>query len=335
MGPGQFLALGWSDGALEVISTETGNAVQLFQQFKSNHEQTVDESNASTKDVVCIGWGLSLINVDGAREKAAGSHAVNEASKTTDDWEADTPFATLSKLLDGLPRRDQSSVPLELPQRLSQLDFLSILPKLPTLPLLPPAAYKTGDHSAAELFASQVSLDAAIHNSNERHLTEIDVLLLCHGDGRVRIVLYDTLSIGTISTPKSWDLETIKYLQHTCHPFSPTQMLLVETSGSQVSLIPLYLKFLQSAGVHLQLIESKTAQLETLVQYIGECLLAMYHHWNHAQELPGKFMSLINETLEEGDNPTLVQCFFHLAVTGNCPPIIKEWLVDQLAERVS
>ena len=46
-------------------------------------------------------------------------------------------------------------------------------------------------------------------------------------------------------------------------------------------------------------------------------------------------MSFVNETLEEKKEATLVQNLYHLAVTGNCPPTIKEWLVDELTERVS
>jgi anaphase-promoting complex subunit 4 len=83
------------------------------------------------------------------------------------------------------------------------------------------------------------------------------------------------------------------------------------------------------------MIESKTAQLETLVQYVGECLLAVHHHWKHAKELPSRFMESVNEMLAEKQEATLVPSLFHLAVTGDCPATLKEWLVDILAERVS
>jgi anaphase-promoting complex subunit 4 len=104
-------------------------------------------------------------------------------------------------------------------------------------------------------------------------------------------------------------------------------------ASPKTALIPLALRFLQDAGSHLHMIESKTAQLETLVQYVKECLLALNHHWAHAKELPSRFMENINETLAEKQEATLVQSLYHLAVTGDSPPTLKEWLVDILAER--
>jgi hypothetical protein len=71
------------------------------------------------------------------------------------------------------------------------------------------------------------------------------------------------------------------------------------------------------------------------VQYVGECLTALSYHWKHAKELPAKFMDNVNEELAEKNEPNLARSLYHLAATGDCPPTLKEWLVDILAERVS
>ncbi|KIW04896.1 hypothetical protein, variant [Verruconis gallopava] len=208
--------------------------------------------------------------------------------------------------------------------------------KLPPLPLLPPSAYKHDDHPSAELFASQITLDAALY-SNSIQNNSLEALLLAQDSGNVRLILYDALSIGEVSLPTEWRLSTVKMHRVASHPFSSTYMFLVglpsDNAKPRSALLPLSLRFLHSSGNQLHIIESKTAQLELLVQYVGECLLALCHHWKHAQELPGKFMAGINDDLAEKNEPNLVQSLFHLAATGDCPPTLKEWLVDILAER--
>jgi anaphase-promoting complex subunit 4 len=228
-----------------------------------------------------------------------------------------------------------------LPEQLARIDVTDLLPKLPILPLLPPAAYKTGEHPAAELFASQSSLDSALHTSSDQDHNGLDTLLLCHDDGAVHLILYDSLSLGNVQAPREWKSPHVNYLQHASHPFGCSHMLLAEVPAGnglppKIALAPLSLRFLHSgAGSQLHMIESKTAQLETLVQYVAECLLALHHHWKHANDLPSRFMGGVNESLSENQEPNLVQSLFHLSVTGDCPPTLKEWLVDILAERVS
>ena len=64
-------------------------------------------------------------------------------------------------------------------------------------------------------------------------------------------------------------------------------------------------------------------------------MISLGHYWTHSQDLPSKFMRNVNESLEEKEEGTLVENLYHLAVTGHCPATLKEWLVDELAERVS
>lgn len=258
-------------------------------------------------------------------------------------WEQHTPAPSIDDLLDRMAGSERSNMPDELPDMLARIDAVSLFPRLPILPLLPPAAYRNGKHPAAELFSTYQSLDSALHGSTEDSYNDLDILLLSGHSGSTRLVLYDSLNIDNVELPSTWHTNKVKCLQHCSHPYSYSHMFLTEmefggggSGGPRIALTPLSLKFLESHGSYLQIISSKTAQLELLLQYMSECLFALQYHWNHALDLPKRFMSLISETLEEkNESATLVQLLYHLAATGDCPPILKEWLTDEVAERVS
>lgn len=346
---GHYLAVGWSDGIVEVVSAETGNVLQHFKQVTAASKQSASKEPDTSVDVACIGWGLNFIDVPSVKAKIGklkGSSNIGDSNSsteklTTDHWGDDHEPASLDDFLDRIPDQNKIEVPLDLPEQISRIDITELLPKLPALPLLPPQAYKHGEHPAAELFSSQSSMDPLLHGTKSSEiLNGLDALLLAQSDGTIRLVFYDSLSIGSISVPTAWNVKSPRFLKHASHPFSRSHMFLAqidseETSAPKTVLIPLSLRFMQSAGSHLHMIEHKTAQLETLVQYVNECLLAISHHWAHAKDLPGRFMANINETLAENQEPSLVQSLFHLAATGDCPSTLKEWLVDILAERVS
>lgn len=346
---GHYLAVGWSDGMVEVVSAESAGVLQHFKQVTAAIQSSTSKKPTGLLDVSCIGWGLNFIDVPSFKAKigkskdpttSSSSNGSNGDFITDRGGENDEP-ASLDDFLDRDPDEDKIEVLLDLPEQISRVDITSMLPKLPALPLLPPAAYRHGDHPAAELFSSHMSMDPSLHGTNySEDLIGLDTLLLAQSDGTVRLVFYDSLSIGTVSVPITWAIDSPRFLKHASHPFSRSHMFLAQLDAQVASLtrtvlLPLSLRFMQSAGSHLHMIEHKTAQLETLVQYVNECLLAISHHWAHAKDLPGKFMANINETLVENQEPSLVQNLFHLAVTGDCPPTLKEWLVDILAERVS
>jgi anaphase-promoting complex subunit 4 len=60
----------------------------------------------------------------------------------------------------------------------------------------------------------------------------------------------------------------------------------------------------------------------------------MVNEWKATQDLPGKFLRNINETLGEKGNRDLVQALYHSVATGHTFPAVREWLVDELSERV-
>lgn len=327
---------------MDVVSVETGAVLQHFRQ-PSLLGQSNEGSNPS--GITCIGWGLNFIDARSVRRKTDlnGSHGPASSNpfdgRTTDDWNEAKETASLDDFLERITDADKIDIPLDLPEQLARLDITSSMVKPPALPLLPPTAYKTSDHPAAELFSSRVSLDAAICANSSHSINALETLLLAQDNGQVRLILYDTLSIGEVMLPAEWKLSNVKFRHCASHPFSSTYMFLVDFSSEagkpKTALVPLSLRFLHSSGSQLYIIESKTAQLEVMVQYVGEVLNGIHYHWKHAKELPAKFMDNINEELVEKNEPSLMQSLFHLAATGDCPPTLKEWLVDILAERVS
>ena len=115
-------------------------------------------------------------------------------------------------------------------------------------------------------------------------------------------------------------------------------MLLVSQSQKGedgLHLIPLDLRLLSNAGDYLSTLASKSTQLRYLLRYVRQVQVQMYSDFKAAQEIPSRFVANVEEALAEEGEWTWVQAAYHLVVTGNCPRTIKEWLVDQLGERVS
>ncbi|KAK3082084.1 hypothetical protein LTS18_005070 [Coniosporium uncinatum] len=332
---GLYLALGWQDGSLDVISSESGIVVQSI----ANNDGTGAGNTVSS-----IGWGMHFIDVPFFKKRIAsgktdsGNRRSTE-SRVTEDWDLDQEKTTLEHFLEREPVQDGLDLSSDLPDQLATLDVQTLLPKLPVLPLLPTTAtYKPS--VTAETFSSQAALDSVLHPIQRDHYA-VGVLLPVHEDMSVVPVFFDSLPIGTIRLPQEWGFTNVRPVGYASHPYSCSELLLLELpasgkrqdSDSQLALVPLTLRFIQSSGVYLHLIASKTSQLKYLLEYITSCIDSISQHWTTSQDLPSRFMANIDEELSEKGENNLVQSLFHLAVTGNCPPSVKEWLIDQLAER--
>jgi len=60
----------------------------------------------------------------------------------------------------------------------------------------------------------------------------------------------------------------------------------------------------------------------------------MIVEWKATRDLPSRFIRNINETLGEKNNRDIVQALYHSVATGHTFPEVREWLVDELSERV-
>ena len=113
-------------------------------------------------------------------------------------------------------------------------------------------------------------------------------------------------------------------------------MLVSTPVGDQEELhiVPLDLRLLSNAGRYLSLLASKSTQLHNVLRYVHQVQRQMYNDFKASQDLPNRFMANIEGSLQEQADCNWKQAAYHLVVTGNCYSGVKEWLVDQVGERV-
>lgn len=102
----------------------------------------------------------------------------------------------------------------------------------------------------------------------------------------------------------------------------------------ELHLVNLDLRLLSNGGRHLSSLASKSTQLQNILRYITQVQKQLYDDFKASQDLPSRFIANVEETLQEEYDCDWIQAAYHLAVTGHCYPQVKEWLVDQLGERV-
>ena len=162
-----------------------------------------------------------------------------------------------------------------------------------------------------------------------------DVLVVGFEDGTIHISIYDFFEIGTLNLSSTSHITgPATPLMHCSHPYSTTQTLLADI-GDELKVVPLDLRLLSSAGRYLPFMASKATRLQNLLLYLHQTQRQLHGDFQTSQELPKKFIRNIEEDLKSNSDCTWEQAAYHLVVTGNCYPEVKEWLVDQLGERVS
>ncbi|OTB05018.1 hypothetical protein M426DRAFT_22367 [Hypoxylon sp. CI-4A] len=304
---GQFLAVGWSDGVVRLMGLETSKAV---------HQMPICEANKSK--ITCIGW---------ARNNA-GKRPDSTAKSSTRPW--DDVFSS-----DLFPSGKNAAV--DLPRELTFLEIETALPKLSPLP----ASGGSGDDSF--VFTTRASLEFLFQPFAPRDSERVDVMVVGTNDGQIYISIYDSFTIGTFnySIPQHPGSElTLQLCHHASHPDLSTHMLVFKPSGDSKAkttyLVPMDLTFIHSSPENLSLIASKTTTLQKLLRYVKQVQMHMMHEWQSTRELPARFLNSINETLRESGNygeMEIGQAIYHTVVTGHTFPEVREWLVDQLAER--
>lgn len=165
-----------------------------------------------------------------------------------------------------------------------------------------------------------------------------DVLIVGFEDGTIHLSIYDFFEIGSFNLQQaSRGLKDCKVLLHCSHPLITTHSLLVKSVGEgreQTYVVPLDLRLIANRGTYLSLLASKSTHLHNVLRYIRQVQGQMYSDFKASQDLPRRFIANIEETLREKFDCDWLQAAYHLVVTGHCYPEVKEWLVDQLGERV-
>ncbi|KAF2261798.1 hypothetical protein CC78DRAFT_341092 [Lojkania enalia] len=333
---GQAIAVAWSDGFTDIISSETGKVI---------HKDLAPPAiGPGKRRIQCVGWGLNFIDVDAVKRRIgipkqktdSSGISINFTASTTDGWDTFQDDTTLEDFLQRQPDLQTLDIAPDLPEQLAMMDIETLLPKLPPIPSPPMTPFmRLQQQAESSAFGTQAQVDAILHSQHMKDQNSVDMFIRCTDVGTVHPSIYDSLETVNVHLPENWGIEKCRPILHTSHPYSCSHSLLMEVKSGEttkLAFVPLTLGFIPSAGIYLHLIASKTAQLQNLLLYIQQCLQRIQSYWRHSQELPSKLMMNFSETLENKDQGNLVQNLYQLACTGYCPPVLKEWLVDELQE---
>ena len=189
-----------------------------------------------------------------------------------------------------------------------------------------------------EMFSSRQSLDALFHSSGQDSRDSADVLLLGYDNGTSHLSIFNTFSIGPFdSSCIAGTTERGRIILHASHPESSTHSLLAQISvkaGHGLYLIPLDLRLMTDTGRYSSLLATKSSQLTLLTRYIEGVQIHIESEFTASQDLQARFIQNIEEVLQEKCHCSWVHAAYHLVVTGHCYAPVKEWLVEELADRV-
>lgn len=170
----------------------------------------------------------------------------------------------------------------------------------------------------------------------------VDVMIVGGKDGRIHLSIYDSFIVGSFDSPISaanTSKTSNQLVGHASNRFYSTHGLLFGSSNpdstSPMFFVPMDLRFVSASSAYLSLLASKSTALQNLLRYIDQVQILMGVEWEATQDLPRKFLRNINETLaEKKKDSDIVQAMYHSVTTGHTFPAVREWLVDELAERV-
>lgn len=190
-----------------------------------------------------------------------------------------------------------------------------------------------------DVFSSRVSLDALFQAMEKGSNDNADVLVTGYADGTLHLSVHDFFDIGNFSTQHDAHLPVdSKVIRHASHPYSTTHALLVSTligAVQRLQFLPLDLRLVSSAGRYLSLLTSKSTQLHNILRYVGQVQKQVYADFKSSQDLPRRFIANLDEALAESHDCTWTQAAFHLLATGHCFGPVREWLSQDIGERVN
>ena len=186
------------------------------------------------------------------------------------------------------------------------------------------------------MFCSRTSLDALFRPFDPKDNDAVDVMVVGTKEGHIHLTIYDSFVVGSFDSPLSVGGEPPYLVLHASNEHYSTHGLLMRSpcAFGTLYLVPMDLRFVSASSEYLSLLASRSTALQNLLRYINQVQGLMASEWKATQELPGRFIRNINETLGEKGNRDIVQALYHSVATGHTFPEVREWLVDELAERV-
>ncbi|ETI19725.1 hypothetical protein G647_08738 [Cladophialophora carrionii CBS 160.54] len=344
---GQILAVACSDGTISLINAFTGKIAHRI----SAHKQQPPLSPASSQQS-----GSRSQPHPRRRSSRLPSHTPLPPTVTSISWTTHFAYPSPSAVRSNLPTPTSTSLDqilslradvekllhlkADLPHYLSTVDIETSLPKLATLP-------PTGGGVDDDVFSSRGSVDVIFHGGGDGDpggKGGVDVLMVGLSDEsgcKVHLRIFDAFEVGTVDVrgvlPEGGPARVVRIESH---PFLSTIFLVVEMASansagdSSLHLLGLDLSFIPQTGLNLALVSKKATQLGNLLRYISQVQMQLVAEVKAAFDLPTKFLRNVNESLAEAEESAdFVFAAHHLAVTGDCDPKLKEWLVDEVGER--
>ena len=187
------------------------------------------------------------------------------------------------------------------------------------------------------MFCSRSSLDALFRPFDPKDNDAVDVMVVGTKEGYLHLIIYDSFVVGSFESPLSVGGKPSHLILHASNDHYSTHGLLMKSLDSKGSIyfILMDVRFISTSSEYLSLLASRSTALQNLLRYINQVQSLMASEWKATQELPGKFLRNINETLEGKGHRDIVQALYHSVATGHTLPEVREWLVDELAERVT
>lgn len=187
-----------------------------------------------------------------------------------------------------------------------------------------------------DVFGSRPSLDACFAPFAPRDYDSVDVIVAGTMEGNIRLSIYNSFLVGSFKSPPAPGDLSSHLVFHAYHESYSTHALLLRSSAAEEKLYfaPMDLRFISASSDYLSILASRSTLLQNLTKYIQQVQILMVNEWRGTQELAARFLRNINETLAEDRNRDIVQALYHSVATGHTFPAVREWLVDELAERV-
>lgn len=178
-------------------------------------------------------------------------------------------------------------------------------------------------------------MDAIFRPFDPKDNKAVDVMVVGTREGTIHLSIYDSFVIGSFISPVVVNHIPAHLICHASNQNYSTHSLLMKSSASDhLFIVPMDLRFVSASSDYLSLLASRSTAFQNLLRYIHQVQLSLVSEYKATQELPSRFLRNINETLGENGNGDIVQALYHSVATGHTFPAVREWLVDELCERV-
>lgn len=331
------IAIIWSDAMVEILDIESGKSLTTY---------TASNASDPNQDITCFTWTRHLLDNDGMPSRSGedecgesiDSSSIEDLLVTIDDHDSLSPKSSM------MP----TSAVTRFPQQLALLDLQHQLPNLSPLPHVDDR--KIPDLPSATLFASQQTTDIYLQASREsgRLDNTVELSLACDSSRGVHISLYNGFEAGVHQLIDSIHQPDTRVILHASIAKSTTQTLLVRRDPASdsslkfgeyrgtLSLDIISLDGIRRSGIFLEYMIRSSQRFTAIINYVLLTVACLRGAWSNCQEIPSRFINSIDETLvAQKVSMDFTQALYHIALTGSCPPAVREWLVETLGDRVS